>query len=309
MVRKTLITRCTGINNRVDPKRLTQYDPQTGVTELAEGVDIDIDDTGQVACRLGQVSLSSVASHSIFQNKGDAFVAQDRTSDTAIYKINNDFSLTGVWAGLVKGSYFSWAQVGDRTYYTNGAQNGYFEGGVRASWPDQSTHVGATTTREFYPAPIGNHIEYWMMAMWVAVGNTVYVSEPSTVGKFHMAKKYFTFGANVTMMKGVRGGMWLSTTEEIGFIAKADAFKDLTWLPVESRKPAHEWSVNCQLVDLSDSFLKIPGDSAMWSSDDGKCVGTEDGRIIVYTEDKLIYPTGATGATVVHNGICINTVG
>jgi len=44
MVMKTLITRCTGVNNKIDPKRLVQYDPQTGTTDLAEGVDIDIDD-------------------------------------------------------------------------------------------------------------------------------------------------------------------------------------------------------------------------------------------------------------------------
>lgn len=309
MAIKTLVTRCAGLNNRLAAQRLRQYDPKTGITDLSEGVNIDIDDSGQISSRLGQISLSTTASHSLFQNKGDAFVAQDRTSDAAIYRVNNDFSLTGLWSGLVKGLYFSWTQVGAQTFYTNGSQNGYFEGGVRASWPDQSAHVGANTTREFYPAPVGSHIEWWLGMMWVAIGNVVYVSEPYTVGKFNMAKKHFVFGADVAMMKGVDGGLWVSTTEEIGFIKKADAFKDLSWVRKDSRKPAHEWSVSCQLVDLSDSVLELPGESAMWSSDDGLCVGTEDGRIIVVTEDKLIYPTGAVGATVVHNGICINTVG
>jgi len=304
-----IISKCAGINNKVDPKWLRQNDPQTGLTDLAEGVNVDVDDAWKLSVRLGQISLSTIASHSLFQNKGDAFVAQDRTSDAALYKINNDFSLTGVRSGLVKGAYFSYAQVGDQTYYTNGVQNGVITSGTSAAWPDQATHVGANTTREFYPAPVGNHIEYWLGMMWIAIGNIVYVSEPYAIGKYNLAKKFFLFGADIVMMKGVEGGIWISTNEEIGFIRKADLFKDLTWIAKPSRRPAHEWSVNCQLVDLSDSILKLPGESAMWSSDDGLCVGTEDGRIIVVTEDKLIYPTGATGATVVYNGVCINTVG
>jgi len=110
------------------------------------------------------------------------------------------------------------------------------------------------------------------------------------------------------MMKAVEGGMWVSTAEEIGFIAKADDFKSLRWIAKPARRPAHEWSVSHELVDLMKTALQIPGQSAMWSSDDGLCVGTEDGRLEVFSEDRLIYPTGAMGATVVDKGQCFNTI-
>lgn len=310
MALKPLVTRCTGINNKIDPKRLRQYDPKTGVTDLAEGQNIDIDDSGQIQSRLGQIEFSAIPSHSAFCNKGDAFFAQDRESDTAIYRFNTDLTWTGVRSGLVKGSCLSYAQVGAQTFYANGAQNGVITDGVSAAWPDQSEHVGAETTREFYPAPVGNHIEYcpWLMAMLVAVGSSIYVSEPAAVGKYRLSGRRFDFGHNVRMMKSVEGGIWISTAEEIGFIARGEDFKGLKWIAKPSRKPAHEWSVNCELVDLSKTALQIPGESAVWSSDDGKCVGTQDGQLIVFTEEKLIYPTGAMGATVVDKGICINSV-
>jgi len=303
-----IISKCAGINNKVDPKWLRQNDPQTGLTDLAEGQNFDVDDAWKLAVRLGQVSLSSTASHSLFCNKGDGFVAQDRTSDAAIYKLNNDLTLTGVRSGLTKGSYLSYAQVGTQTFYVNGVQNGVITAGTSSAWPDQSAHIGAGTTRAFYPAPVGNHIEYWLLSMWIALEKVIYVSEPATVGKFALNRKYFEFGANVRMMKGVEGGMWVSTAEEIGFIARADNFKDLKWIAKPSKAPAHEWSVNCQLVDLSNTILKITGESAIWSSDDGLCIGTQDGQLIIVTEEKLFYPTGAMGATVVDKDICINSI-
>jgi len=306
MALKTIYTGATGINNKVDPVRL-KFDSKTGVTELAEAVNCDIDDTGRISRRLGQEQISSVASHSPFCDGGDCFFAQDRTSDTAIYRFANDFSFAGVRSGLAKGLRLSWFQMGDETFYSNGVQNGVIESGVSSAWPDQSEHVGANTTREFYPAPVGTHIAYFKGCAWIAVDNVIYVSEPHAVGKFAPARRSFFFGSNVVMMRPVENGVWVSNSAETGFIAFEDNFKNMRWIKKAS-VPAHEWSDNHELVDLSDTSLEVTGLNAVWSSNDGLCVGTSDGQLIVPTEDKLIYPAGATGATVVKNGKIINSI-
>jgi hypothetical protein len=54
--------------------------------------------------------------------------------------------------------------------------------------------------------------------------------------------------------------------------------------------------------------LKLSGLCAVWSSDNGLCVGSSDGQLIVVTEQKLIYPTGASGATVIDGFNIINNV-
>jgi hypothetical protein len=300
---KRIFARCAGINNKLDPKRLRLN--VEGVTDLVEGVDVDIDDSGQVSRRNGRESLSSVASHSMFQDGGDCFVVQDRTSDSAIYKVQVDFTLAGVRSGLTKGRKVSFCQVGEKTYYSNGVENGVITAGASAPWPDTSEHYGAETTRVFYPAPAGSHIAYFLGCWWIAKGNTIFVSEFRSEGKFDLFGKRFSFGSDVRMIRPVLGGVWVSDSMQTGFIARADDFKAMTWAK-KAEVPAHEWSDACTLHDYGK--IEIPGLSATWSSDEGQCIGTQDGQLIVRTDDRLNYPSGSSGATVVTDDYILNSV-
>jgi len=301
-----LFTGSTGLNNIIDPVRLT-YSQTTGISELAEAVNVYVDDTGRVSRRPGQSLLSAVSSHSVFCDKGDCFVVQDRESDAAIYQVGTDFSLTGVRSGLTKGARVSFCQVGSKTYYANGYQNGVIENGISTGWPDTTEHVGATTLRAFYPAPIGTHLAFFQSRMWIVQGKVIWVSEPYAVGKFDMARRFLQLGTNIRMIKPVLGGVWVSDEEKTGFIAAGDKFEALSWIK-RSSFPAHEWSENIELVDLSQTEFKVPGLSAVWSCDAGLCIGSADGQLIVATEKKLIYPTGARGATVVDGRNVINSI-
>lgn len=294
----------TGVNDKIDPARL-RYDKETGISELATAVDVDITDSGLIAFRLGQDPVSDIPSHSLFSDGGDAFVAQDRTADTALYRIGTDFSLSGVRSGLTKGEKIGFCQVGAKTFYSNGIQNGVVEEGISSPWPT-SAHVGPETTRQFSDAPLGKHLAYFMGRMWIAEGNILWASEPYALGKFNKAKCFFQFGTDIRLLKAVARGLWISTADETGFILLGESFDGLSFISV-SNTPAHEDSVNVRLVDLSRTVFEIPGLSAVWSSDEGLCLGTPDGRLINATEAKLIYPTGSVGATVVHEDNAINS--
>ena len=300
---KTLLEGTTGLNNIVDPVRL-KYDEKTGVGELAEAVNVTIDDTGRITRRPGQTILTGYPSHSIFCDKGDCFVVRDRDTDAAIYQIGTDFSQTGVRSGLTKGARVSFCQVGGKTYYANGVQNGVIEGGVSGVWP-ANTHVGPDTSRHYAPAPVGTHLAYFQGRMWVSVGNVIWISEPYAYGKFDMARRFLQFGTDIRMMKPVKGGVWVSDSEKTGFISGENA--DSLQYTLKSG-PAHEWSENIELVDLGSTVFQVPGLSAVWSSDAGLCIGSQDGQLIVATEKKLIYPTGASGATVADGHNVINSV-
>jgi len=302
----TISSGFSGLNNKVDPTRL-KYDKDTGIGELAEAVNVNIDDTGRIGRRAGQVSLSAVVSHSLFCDKGDAFVVQDRTSDSAIYKIGTDLSLTGIRSGLEKGARISFCQVGDLTYYSSPYQNGVIAAGISSAWPTFTAHVGATTTRAFYGVPLGSHIAHFNGCMWIADGDVVWVSEPYAYGKYDHARRFFQFGSDVRMIKPVFGGVWISDGEQTGFIQGAEKLEAMSWVK-KSSFPAHEWSECIELVDLSQSKFQLPGLSAIWASDAGLTIGTSTGELIVATEEKLIYPTGAMGATVADGHNVINTV-
>jgi len=305
MALKTIYTGTTGINNKVDSARLV-FDPKTGVTELAEAVNCDIDDTGRISRRYGQVHISADAFDDAFCDKGDCFVVKNRTSDSAIYQLSADLvTLTGVRSGLSKGARVSFVQVGDQTYYTNGYQNGVIEGGSSSPWP--TLLAGATTTREFYQAPTGTKLAWFDGHMLIVKDNVVWITERYEYGKVRMAKSFWQMGTNITMIKSVAGGIWISDQGETGFVSGEGHIADLGYLK-KSSFPAHEWSENIELVDLSKSLLEIPGLSAVWSSDEGLCIGTETGQLIVSTKDKLVYPAGGSGATVVDGNNVINSV-
>lgn len=303
----TIFTGTTGLNNIVDTVRL-KFDPETGIAELSESVDCDIDDSGGVSRRAGRTLLQAGNFHSLFCNKGDCFVVEDRVSDAALYKVGTGLTLTGIRSGLTKGERVSFFQVGDKTYYSSLFQNGMCENGLSYAWPTH-THVGVDTHREFYPAPLGSHIAYLDGRMWIVVGDTIYVSEMYQVGSFRLAARGFPFPSDVRMIKPVAGGMWVSDSTKTGFIRSAEKFEQMVWdkesvYPV----PAHEWSECIELVDLSKTIFNIPGQSAIWSCDDGLCIGTESGRVVVATKDKLNYLTGAMGATVAVGHNVINSV-
>jgi hypothetical protein len=300
-----LLSGSTGLNNIVDPVRL-QYDPKTGVAELAEAVNVDIDDTGRISRRPGQSLLDAGVYHSAFCDKADCFVVEDRATDAAIFKVATDFSLSGVRSGLTKAARISFCQVGGKTFYVNGYENGVIENGISAAWPT-NTHVGPDTSRSYSPAPVGTKLAHFQGSMWVAQDNVIWVSEPYAYGKFDMARRFFQFGSNVTMMKPVAGGVWVSDEEKTGFIAAGDKFDDMRFIQ-RSPVPAHEWSENIELVDLSQTVFQVPGLSAVWSSNKGLCIGTEDGQLVVATEKKLVYPAGSQGATLVSGTRAINTV-
>lgn len=299
----------TGLNNKVDAHRLP-YNRESGVSALAEAVNVDIDDSGAICRRLGQELVSAGVYHSAFCDGGDAFVVHDRTNDAAIMRVNTDFSLAGVVSGLSKGVRVSFAQVGGQTWYSNGIQHGVITDGVSVAWPS-AVHTGAAQTlRALTNAPVGHVIAWHGARMWIAVEDgshhVIYVTEPYNYGTVDPARRGFAFGTKVRMLRPVAGGMWVSDAEQTGFIPDADNFEGTRWIQ-RAAVPAHEYSACCSLIDLSAS-LEIPGLSAVWSSDEGLCIGTEDGRLIVVTDGKLIYPSGGQGATVVFEDKVINTV-
>jgi len=306
MTESIILKGTSGLNNIVDPLR-HQYNPETGVGFLAEAINCDIDDSGMISRRAGQTLLSAVSSHSVFCDKGDCFVVQDRTNDAALYKVGTDYSLTGIRSGLTKGARIAFKQIGTKTYYTSIYQNGVIEDGISSAWPINTTHVGATTVRAFYSAPLGAHLELFHSCIWIMQDNVIWVSEPNAFGKFDMARRFFQFGSNGRMMKAVTGGVWVSDSEKTAFIAAEDKFDDMRYIKKASF-PAHEWSENIELLDLSQSEFQLPGLSAVWSSDAGLCIGSADGQLIVATEKKLIYPTGSSGSTIINGNNVINSI-
>lgn len=296
-----------GLNNKVDPRRLPA-DYKSGTADLGVAVNCDIDDGLMISNRKGRELISTDPYLNNYCNNGDCFVVADRDTDAAIFRLGTDFVVEPlpIVSGLVKGDRVGFWQEGDMTYWSNFTANGIIVDGINYPWHGYS-HVGDTTQKVFSPAPFGNKIAIFKGRMLVGLGKNIYFSEIFAYGKFRLLEGYFPRPSDIKMIVPVEFGLWVSDSTETGFVAYEGSYASMKY-DMRAECPAHEFSENDSLTDYRKSALGIPGMCATWSSDEGLCVGTPQGELIVTTKDKLYYPTGGNGATVVEGHNVINSI-
>lgn len=291
-----------GLNNRVDPVRL-RYSPKEGVVDLSQAVDIVIDDTGRPNRAKGRSLISAGVFHSLYKTKhGDCFVAQDRTSDAALYQAASDLTLTGVRSSLTKAARISFCQVNYQTYYTNGTQRGYIEDGVSAAWPVQ-TYSGTTTRRDLAVPPIGTMLGFHQGHMIIVEDNTAWFTEHFQFGLLDREQMFVRFMSNIRMVAPVDGGVFFSDEHRTYFMAGTNPINFSERIVADY--PAHQWSMWSDLIPASDINPELPESARcrVWSSTDGTCVGLPDGSLINLTNKRIKYPDiSTTGATLVCDG-------
>jgi len=298
-----ILTGSTGLNTKVDPVRIA-YDPKTGVSELGVAVNVTLDVTGRISRRKGYTLAQAGNYHSLYCNGGDCFVVLDRTNDDALMQVGTDLSLKGVRSGLNKAR-MSFLDVDGTVFYANGFENGMIINGISHPWM-VNEHVGAETTRHFSEAPIGNHLEYFYGRIFIAVGDTLYWSEPYAYGKYDLTRCFVQFSSKITMVKAVEGGLFVSDQKDTWFLRGTDP-SEFTQAKVAAY-PAYEWSVAIDYIEAGEIGYP-PGLSVMWVSKQGACLGHATGLFFNLTKEKVDYPAnGAYGAGIIKDYKFIHTI-
>ena len=102
-----------GLNNRVARERLKPG-------ELAEALDIDLDDTGQVRRRRGTTRVAAGSFHSLFEAQtGDIYVVRNRR----LVRVLPDYSMVDL-GQEVGNERLSYIQVGEVIYFSSRVASG-----------------------------------------------------------------------------------------------------------------------------------------------------------------------------------------
>jgi len=293
----SLFKGAVGINNKIDPVRL-KYNPETGVQELAAGVNIDIDSSMRIGRRKGYTLELAKASHSLFPCDGYClFVSGD-----ALCVLEPDYSWTAI-RNVTVGARVSYAKAGGDIYYANGYEKGIVRDRVSYGWTAAS-YVGPPTTKTFSDPPTGHLLEIYNGVMLIAKGRVVWHSEPFAFSWFDYASGFIQFNDTVTMMKAVQDGVFISTEKET-FAHVGGTVKEFKQSKVADYPAIEGTAVTVHASRIGDGSMS--GLAAMWASKEGICFGGLDGYFKNLTERRLDYPAARYGAGLYRDGkyICL----
>ena len=293
----------TGINNKVDPSRL-RFDPKTGIVDLAAAVNIDIDDTGRPSRRRGRTATVRTEPWKCLFSAGSFAVG---ITGDALCVIEADLSYTAI-RNVNASAEMSYLRDTDGEqdiiYYCNGHENGRIINKTSYTWT-----VGDLTseTKEFSAAPIGHLIEK-RKRMFVAQDNILWYSEPNSNDLYRLGTNHFRFMSRIRMVQAVAGGLWVSDSDAIYFLA-GEIFPQNMEMPLQEKMADYPVSKGTG-VKVPGSKVGVDGLSGiavMFTTDKGVCIGTRDGQLINATERKLDLPSSLTGAGLYKDGkyICV----
>jgi len=303
--RISLFRGSTGLNTKLDPVRIN-YDPKSGVHDLAACKNVEIDDSGRVGRRKGYTNKASGSYHSLWCDTGNAMVVKNN----ALCVLNPDYTVTPI-RNMTPGARVSYVQVDNAIYYTNGHERGkiktggYFDG-LSYTW-NRGDYVGPETDRQLSDPPTGTHLEFFSGRMWISQGRVVWFSEQFDLSAYDLASNLIEFEDPVIMIRATFDGLFISTEKNTYFVAGTNPVEMAPRLIADY--PALEWSD----VKFVGTISRIRGGTAsvntsqgylcaMWLSSKGICVGGPEGQFYNLTEDKIDLPMALSGAGLIWDG-------
>lgn len=87
------------------------------------------------------------------------------------------------------------------------------------------SYLGSTTalmlpcpTEDIAEAPVGTVMAFFHTRLLVAVGPVLYASRPNQWETFDIQRDFKQFGADITLLQPVDGGLYVGTTDELAFL-------------------------------------------------------------------------------------------
>jgi len=278
---RTLYTSTTGLNNFVDPTRL-EFDFKTGVTELAQAINVNIDNSGRINCRRGRVQkLSSTAKYGFAYGEVCLFV-----SESILYHMKSDYSVTALRSDLTLGARMRYVGIANRVYYSNGTEKGYILKGKDYTWEKGNYTVPGDTRRIISDPPNGHLLGWFASRALVAVDNAIFASEPSFYGVFDLHNNFKLFPERIKLMHPTTQGLWIGTASQVLF------YRGTKWGQLRREPKADYGVLEGSGAVCPGEKLNAPEKSVIFTTPQGICVGDEGGGFTNLTYNKLIFPTG-----------------
>jgi hypothetical protein len=163
-----------------------------------------------------------------------------------------------------------------------------------ASYTNDTTELALELQSQFLSAPPAGHLlGYFQGCMYVAVGDTVYPSEPYAHEWFDL-RKFISFDAKVTLFAPIEDeGVFIGTEKSIGWMPGSgpEAFRYVRRASYGAILGALDY---VEADKFSDGALGAR-DLPMWLSTKGVCVGLPGGSVQNLTDAKYSFTAQGSG--------------
>jgi hypothetical protein len=288
----------TGIKNTVSAERL-----QTG--ELEAGVNIDIDDAGQVRRRRGYALRDGASWHSV------------TTLDDTTYGVRD-----GV-LGIVRPNFtheplvdvgphpLAYVNIGADVYFASVNQSGKIIDGQAQPWGQLVSEgqwispvmrptetLGAISGRLLGKPPIASDLAHYKGRIYLAHEKLLWATELYLYDLVDKTKNYLQFEHDITMVRAVSKGIYVGTTQSLFFLSgtfanglKCDKVTDAGVIPGSA-----VWAPTADVHPQAKSGPVPEGTIPMFMTTEGICVGLEDGQVYNLTRGKVVFPEAVSAA-------------
>lgn len=289
----TLFKKTTGLNNAVEPYRL-QHNFSTGEVELAAAYNVDIDVSGNIGRRKGLTATARTESvHSLFCDGGDCFFV----TGTSLYRLNADYTRTGVRSGMTAGAWISFLQLFEKTYYMNGFESGYIVNGISYAW-DADPYVGPVTYKIFSDPPIGTLLTHLNGRIYIAKNDVLWYTENFGYNWVDLARNFIPFGQQIRMLRAVSGGIYVGLDKIVIFLKGSQpsdfVYKVISDSPVVTRTDVYAAGEQIGNGDINERVV-------VWTAQDGIYLGQPDGTVKNMSLNRLNKLSNSVGCAVYSN--------
>ena len=253
-----------GVNNLSDPLRIPVG---KGGAYLEVGENIDIDDDKMMHRRKGFDSVVSGNVRSLWSNGKYCFFCE------GIYlkRLFEDYATETLLSILKPEEKMNFIEADGTIYFSNRSIVGYIEDGQAHPFPNPNL--------KFKKRMVGGHlIEFYNSRLYAAQGSKVFFSDATQPMRMDMRKNFLQFSGWITMLRGVKDGLYVGAGEDVWFLLGGDPFLEggFVYDKVTDSKVIEGSAIGIEGEDIGPGLL---GRTALWASEDGIYLGLPAGQV------------------------------
>ena len=299
----------SGIKNTVTEERLSMGGKdRTGRAlgaELAEALNVDIDDAGQIKRRRGRQKVSSCNFHSLWSVNGRAYVVKDGN----LCRLYPNYEVT-VLRNNVGPDRISFVKVDDFLYFSSRVTSGRINliTDVVSEWGYESVDGGdgrwlspVVNPTDYVPEvrgkllgapPNADYLTYLNGRIYLASGKTLWATELYLYNYVDKTRTFINFEADITGVAAVTDGLYVGTEEAVYFLS--GPFGQMARI-----KLADTGMVHNSMVDVPADVVRGQSGSrnaVMFLTRLGVFVGLDGGIASNLTQSRVEFPLSTHAA-------------